>query len=51
MFYNTNWSGISISEFIDILNGYLVWYNETRIKKSLGYMSPMEYRCSIGLIA
>ena len=44
MFYNTDWTGISLSEFIDMLNNYLVWYNETRIKKSLGYMSPMEYR-------
>ena len=51
MFYNTDWSGISISKFIDILNDYLIWYNETRIKKSLGYMSPMEYRRSLGLIA
>ena len=48
MFYNTDWSGISNLEFIDILNNYLVWYNETRIKKSLGYMSPMEYRRSLG---
>ena len=49
MFYNTDWSGISISDFIEILNNYLVWYNESRIKKSLGYMSPMEYRRSLGL--
>ena len=51
MFYNTNWVGISISDFIDILNNYLIWYNESRIKKSLGYMSPMEYRRSLGLAA
>lgn len=51
MFYNTNWVGISISFFIDILNNYLIWYNESRIKKSLGYMSPMEYRRSLGLAA
>lgn len=48
MFYNTDWTGINISD-LDILNHYLVWYNETRIKKSLGYMSPMEYRRSLGL--
>lgn len=51
MFYNTDWAGITISDFIDILNNYLVWYNESRIKKSLGYMSPMEYRRSLGLAA
>ena len=48
MFYNTDCSCISNLEFIAILNNYLVWYNETRIKKSLGYMSPMEYRRSLG---
>lgn len=51
MFYNTGWAGINIPDFIDILNNYLVWYNEARIKKSLGYMSPMEYRRSLGLVA
>jgi transposase InsO family protein len=51
MFYNTDWTGVNLSDFMDILNNYLVWYNETRIKKSLGYMSPMEYRRSLGLVA
>lgn len=27
-----DWSGVSIEEFIDTLNTYLVWYNEERIK-------------------
>ena len=36
MFYNADWSGVNISEFIGILNDYLYWYNEKRIKKSLG---------------
>ncbi|WP_411329293.1 IS3 family transposase [Blautia hansenii] len=51
MFYNTDWTGVSIPDFIEILNNYLVWYNELRIKKSLGYMSPMEYRRSLRLAA
>ncbi len=33
------------------LNEYLVWYNETRIKTSLGNKSPLEYRRSLGLAA
>lgn len=49
MFYNRDWSGVSIREFIDILDAYLVWYNEKRIKTSLGNMSPKEYRWSLGL--
>ena len=28
MFYNADWSGVNISEFIGILNDYLYWYNE-----------------------
>lgn len=50
MFYNRNWNGISIPQFIEILNNYLIWYNEKRIKISLGNMSPLEYRRSLGLV-
>ena len=31
------------------LNDYIVWYNEKRIKQSLGYLSPIDYRKSLGL--
>lgn len=51
MFYNQDWSGVSIDEFITILNDYIIWYNTTRIKKSLGYKSPLKYRQSLGLVA
>jgi transposase InsO family protein/transposase-like protein len=51
MFYYRSWRGVSIEEFIDRLNKYLHWYNEKRIKKSLGYQSPVEYRQSLGLAA
>ena len=50
MFYNADWSGVNISEFIGILNDYLYWYNEKRIKKSLGYLSPIEYRHRLVLV-
>ncbi len=50
LFYNADWSGVNISEFIGILNEYLYWYNEKRIKKSLGYLSPIEYRHRLGLV-
>ena len=50
LFYNADWSGVNISEFIGILNDYLYWYNEKRIKKSLGYLSPIEYRHRLGLV-
>jgi putative transposase len=51
MFYNRSWIGVSIEDFIDILHEYLVWYNEKRIKLSLGAMSPLEYRRDLGLAA
>ena len=49
MFYEINWYGVTIEEFIDKLNKYLKLYNEKRIKKSLKYMSPLEYRRTLGL--
>lgn len=47
MFYHQSWSHISTKEIIHILDEYLVWYNEKRIKLSLGGMSPLEYRRSL----
>ena len=47
-FYHRSWLGISIEQFIDGLDQYLRWYNEKRIKMSLGAMSPIEYRQSVG---
>jgi len=51
MFYCRSWQGVSIEQFVDNLNSYLRWYNEKRIKMSLGAMSPIDYRRSIGLAA
>lgn len=51
MFYGTSWQDVSIDEFISVLDDYMHWYCETRIKLSLGGMSPLEYRRSLGLSA
>jgi transposase InsO family protein/transposase-like protein len=51
MFYNRSWMGVSIDAFIEYLNDYISWYNEVRIKMSLGAMSPLEYRRSLGIAA
>ena len=48
-FYNQDWKNVTIEEFSRELDKYLHWYNEKRIKKSLGYLSPVEYRRSLGL--
>ena len=39
---------MTIEEFLHELDMYLHWYNEKRIKKSLGYLSPVEYKQSLG---
>ena len=49
MFYGYNWNHVSSTEFIDIVNEYMVWYREKRIKISLGGKSPMNYRRELGL--
>ncbi|MBC7619944.1 MAG: IS3 family transposase, partial [Candidatus Saccharibacteria bacterium] len=37
--------------FIQLVDSYICWYNEKRIKISLGSLSPLEYRASLGLTA
>jgi putative transposase len=50
MFYGRSWTGVSIDQFIKELDEYLRWYAEKRIKLSLGGMSPLDYRRSLGLL-
>lgn len=49
-FYCRDWNNISIDEFIKELDDYLKWFSNKRIKMSLGGLSPIEYRQSLGLI-
>lgn len=49
MFYGKKWNKISVEEFISIINQYMQWYRDKRIKLSLGGLSPMEYRRSLGI--
>ena len=51
MFYGRSWMDVSMEAFIDEINSYINWYNTKRIKQSLDYMSPVEYRHSLGLTA
>jgi transposase InsO family protein len=50
-FYGRYWSDVGLSEFMEILDACLRYYNKTRPKKQLGWMSPMQYRRSLGLTA
>ena len=42
--------GTTIEQFIEVVDSYIRWYNEKRIKISLGSLSPIEYRVSLGLV-
>lgn len=51
LFYPRRWQSKTIEEFVEALDSYIRWYNEVRIKFSLGSRSPMEYRRNLGLAA
>ena len=51
LFYPRDWQATTIEQFIQAVNAYIRWYNEKRIKISLGSLSPLEYRESLGLTA
>ena len=48
LFYPRNWQDITVEQFIQTVDSYIRWYNEKRIKISLGSRSPIEYRESLG---
>ncbi len=49
MFYNRDWSNTTMDEFKTILDDYLKWFCEKRIKMRLDGMSPNDYRKSLNL--
>jgi len=51
MYYNRTWDGASMQEFIGVVDRYIRWYNQKRIKLSLGGLSPAEYRQSLWVAA
>lgn len=51
LFYPRNWQHASIEQFIHAVDSYIRWYNHSRIKISLGALSPVEYRRSLGMSA
>ena len=50
-FHGCDWHGVTIEEFTDMLDAYLRWYRDARIKSDLGYKSPIAYRMELGLVA
>lgn len=50
-FYYRDWVGVDFKAFGELLDGYVGYYNKHRKKKSLGWMSPRDYRVSLGYAA
>lgn len=50
-FFHRDWRGVTMEEFAAMRDAYLRFYNEGRIKESLGWKSPMQCRRSLGLAA
>jgi transposase InsO family protein len=51
LFYPRDWKATTIEQFIEVVDDHIRWDNEKRIKISLGALSPIEYRVSLGLAA
>lgn len=51
LFHPRDWKNATIAQFIKAVDSYIRWYREKRIKISLGSLSPIEYRVSLGLAA
>ncbi|OYR30960.1 IS3 family transposase [Brucella pseudogrignonensis] len=49
-FYPSDWKNTTLEQFINEVDGYIRWYNEKRIKISLGARSPIEYRNCLGIV-
>ena len=47
--YPEHWEERTCEEVIGLAGEYIHWYNHSRIKQSLGWKSPVEYRTSQGL--
>jgi transposase InsO family protein/transposase-like protein len=51
LFYPRDWRATTVDQFIEAVDSYIRWYNAKRIKVSLGSLSPIEYRQSLGIAA
>lgn len=51
MFFARDWLPTTIEEFVAALDAYIHWYNDARIKSSLGFHSPAEHRRNLGIAA
>ena len=47
-FYAADWTKASRRTFVRLLDEYIVWYRDSKVKKSLGWKTLKEHRASIG---
>ena len=45
LFYPRDWRTTTIEQFIQVVDGYIRWYNKKRIKLSLDSLSPVGIGC------
>lgn len=50
-FYGRDWNDVDVDGFMAMLDEYMRYYRDSRIKESLGWKSPKQYRKSLGLAA
>ena len=51
MFHGRDWAGVALDELGRRIDAYIESHNTAGIKRSLGSMSPLQYRRSLGLAA
>lgn len=51
MYYHRSWIDTTLEDFMQQVDAYIGWYNQDRIKVSLGGLSPLEYRQHLGMTA
>ena len=47
-FLPRDWSGTTVREFMDELDRWMEWFRSGRISQRLGWLTPNEYRLSLG---
>lgn len=50
-FYARSWKGVKRSQFVKLLDEYIAWYRDEKIKKSLGWKTIKEHRAALGIAA
>ena len=50
-FHGRGWDDAGMGKFMEMPDAYLFWSRDKRRKSDLGYMSPMQFRRSLGPVA